>query len=34
MSLEAKQGSYVVRMVVRDSEGQLMSALNGTVDVP
>jgi VWFA-related protein len=34
MSLEAKPGSYVVRLVVRDSEGQLMSALNGTVDIP
>jgi VWFA-related protein len=28
-----KPGSYMVRMVVRDSEGQLMSAENGTVDI-
>ena len=34
MSLEAKPGSYVVRLVVRDSEGSLMTALNGTVDIP
>ena len=34
MSLEAKPGSYVVRLVVRDSEGELMSAINGTVDIP
>ena len=34
MSLEAKSGSYVVRLVVRDSEGELMSAINGTVDIP
>ncbi|MGB9456138.1 MAG: VWA domain-containing protein [Bryobacteraceae bacterium] len=34
MGLEGKPGSYTVRLVVRDSEGQLMSALNGTVDIP
>ena len=34
MGLEAKPGSYVVRLVVRDSEGQLMSATNGAVDIP
>lgn len=34
MSLDAKPGSYVVRLVVRDSEGALMSALNGTVEIP
>ncbi len=34
MGLEAKPGSYAVRLVVRDSEGSLMSALNGTVDIP
>lgn len=34
MGLEAKPGSYAVRLVVRDSEGSLMSATNGTVDIP
>ncbi|HEY9140948.1 MAG TPA: VWA domain-containing protein, partial [Bryobacteraceae bacterium] len=34
MGLEGKPGSYTVRLVVRDSEGQLMSAVNGTVDIP
>jgi hypothetical protein len=34
ISLEAKSGSYVVRLVVGDSEGELMSAINGTVDIP
>ena len=34
MGLEAKPGSYVVRLVVRDSEGQLMSAMNGIVEIP
>ena len=27
-------GSYVVRLVVRDSEGQTMAARNGVVDIP
>ena len=27
-------GSYMIRLVVRDSEGQLMSALNGAVAIP
>jgi VWFA-related protein len=27
-------GTYVVRLIVRDSEGQLMSAVNGTVAIP
>jgi hypothetical protein len=27
-------GSYMIRLVVRDSEGQLMSALNGAVTIP
>jgi hypothetical protein len=26
-------GSYMIRLVVRDSEGQLMSALNGAVAI-
>jgi VWFA-related protein len=34
MVMDAKPGSYVVRLVVRDSEGGLMSALNGTVEIP
>ncbi|MFZ0935782.1 MAG: VWA domain-containing protein [Bryobacteraceae bacterium] len=34
IGLEAKPGAYAVRLVVRDSEGSLMSAINGTVDIP
>jgi hypothetical protein len=34
MSLEAKPGSYLVRLVVGDSEGELMSAINATVEIP
>jgi hypothetical protein len=34
IGLEAKPGAYAVRLVVRDSEGSLMSATNGTVEVP
>jgi VWFA-related protein len=33
-SLVAKPGVYMVRLVVRDEEGQLMSAANGAVDIP
>jgi hypothetical protein len=33
-SFDAKPGSYFVRLVVRDSEGQLMSAENGAVEIP
>jgi VWFA-related protein len=33
-SLYAKPGTYMVRLVVRDDEGQLMSAANGAVDIP
>lgn len=33
-SFDVKPGSYLVRLVVRDSEGQLMSAENGTVEIP
>jgi len=29
-----KPGSYLVRLVVRDGEGQLMSAENGAVEIP
>lgn len=32
-SFDIKPGSYLVRLVVRDSEGQLMSAENGTVEI-
>jgi hypothetical protein len=27
-------GSYVIRVVIRDKEGQLMAARNGVVDIP
>ena len=33
-NLEVKPGNYFVRVVVRDSEGQLMAACNGSVDIP
>lgn len=33
-SFDVKPGSYLIRLVVRDSEGQLMAAVNGTVDIP
>jgi hypothetical protein len=33
-TLDVASGSYVVRLVVRDSEGQLMSAENGVVEIP
>jgi len=33
-SLDVASGSYVVRLVVRDSEGQLISAQNGVVEIP
>lgn len=32
-SFDVKPGNYLVRLVVRDSEGELMSAENGTVDI-
>jgi VWFA-related protein len=32
-SFDVKPGSYLVRLVVRDSEGQLMSAENGTIEI-
>jgi hypothetical protein len=31
---DVKPGSYMVRLVVRDAEGQLMSAENGAVEIP
>jgi len=33
-SFDVKPGSYLVRLVVRDGEGQLMSAENGAVEIP
>jgi VWFA-related protein len=33
-TLDISSGSYVVRLVVRDSEGQLMSAQNGALEIP
>ncbi len=33
-SFDVKPGSYVIRLVIRDSEGQLMAAANGTVEIP
>jgi VWFA-related protein len=33
-NLDLASGSYVVRLVVRDSEGQLISAQNGVVEIP
>jgi VWFA-related protein len=32
--LDVAPGSYVVRLVVRDSEGQALAARNGVVDIP
>jgi VWFA-related protein len=33
-NFDVKPGSYLVRMVVRDTEGQLMAAENGAVEIP
>jgi len=33
-SFDVKPGSYLVRLVVRDAEAQLMSAENGAVEIP
>jgi VWFA-related protein len=33
-SLDVKPGRYMIRLVVRDTEGQLMSAQNGAVEIP
>jgi hypothetical protein len=33
-SFDAKPGKYLVRQVVRDSEGSQMAARNGAVDIP
>ena len=33
-SFDVQPGKYVLRLVVRDSEGEMMSARNGIVDIP
>ena len=33
-TLDVKPGTYLVRLVVRDAEGQLMSAANAAVEIP
>jgi VWFA-related protein len=33
-TVDVASGNYVIRLVVRDSEGQLMSAQNGVVEIP
>jgi VWFA-related protein len=33
-SFDVKPGSYLVRLVVRDAEGRLMSAENGAIEIP
>ena len=33
-SFDVKPGSYMIRVVVRDDEGQLMAAENGAVEIP
>jgi len=33
-SFDVKPGTYLVRVVVRDTEGQMMSAANGAVEIP
>jgi len=33
-NLDVASGSYIVRLVVRDSEGKVMSALNSAVVIP
>jgi hypothetical protein len=33
-NFDVAPGSYVIRMVVRDSEGQTMAARNGVVEIP
>jgi len=33
-SFDVKPGRYMVRQVVRDSEGAQMAALNGTIVIP
>ncbi|MBV8896175.1 MAG: VWA domain-containing protein [Acidobacteriaceae bacterium] len=33
-NFDVKPGSYMVRLVIRDTEGQMMAAANGAVDIP
>ena len=33
-SFDVKPGSYMIRLVVRDDEGQFMVAENGAVEIP
>ena len=33
-NFDVKPGAYVVRLVVRDAEGQMMAAENGAIDIP
>ncbi|HZS54031.1 MAG TPA: VWA domain-containing protein [Bryobacteraceae bacterium] len=33
-NFDVKPGTYLVRLVVRDTEGQMMAATNGAVDIP
>jgi hypothetical protein len=33
-SFDVKPGSYMIRLVLRDHEGQLMAAENGAVEIP
>jgi hypothetical protein len=33
-TMDVASGSYVVRLVVRDSEGQLLAAQNGALEIP
>jgi len=33
-NFDIRPGTYLVRLVVRDAEGQMMSAANGAVDIP
>jgi hypothetical protein len=33
-TIDVKPGKYSIRIVVRDAEGQLMSARNGAVEIP
>jgi hypothetical protein len=33
-NFDVKPGTYAVRLVVREAEGQLMSAQNGAIEIP
>ncbi len=33
-TFDVKPGQYLIRLVIRDAEGQLMTAQNGSVDIP